>query len=133
MGGPDPDGAERRSFQKRSRTLLGKAHDLAALRQARVYVVIDHPRATVVYNSVEGIQWPPSDENFESRYPDVHRLSFTDMERAREIPDTEELMCLLEYCKFRSKLLKGINRRVKKRQNPSAPDTFSHIHDHSND
>ncbi|KAA8647901.1 uncharacterized protein ATNIH1004_006603 [Aspergillus tanneri] len=86
-----------------------------------------------VPSAIDTIEVMEEYRNLESRYPDVHRLSFTDMERAREIPDTEELMCLLEYCKFRSKLLKGINRRVKKRQNPSAPDTFSHIRDHSND
>ncbi|KAA8649656.1 uncharacterized protein ATNIH1004_002327 [Aspergillus tanneri] len=86
-----------------------------------------------VPSAIDTVEVMEEYRNLESRYPDVHRLSFTDMERAREIPDTEELMCLLEYCKFRSKLLKGINRRVKKRQNPSAPDTFSHIHDHSND
>lgn len=42
--------------------MLKKAHELATLSGANVYFIIDHPRATVTYNSVEGRHWPPSDE-----------------------------------------------------------------------
>lgn len=61
MGGPDPDRSERASFNTRNRTVLRKAHELATLCGADVYVFIDHPRATTVYNSVENAHWPPPD------------------------------------------------------------------------
>lgn len=63
MGGPDPGRQQRMTFTKRSRTMLKKAHELATLSGANVYFIIDHPRATVSYNSVEeGRHWPPPDE-----------------------------------------------------------------------
>ena len=64
MGGPDPGREGRMTFKKRARTILKKAHELAALSGANVYFIIDHPRATVVYNSVEDERrhWPPPDE-----------------------------------------------------------------------
>ena len=64
MGGPDPGRENRMTFKKRTRTLIKKAHELAALSGANVYFIIDHPRATVVYNSVEDERrhWPPPDE-----------------------------------------------------------------------
>ena len=48
-------------FQKRTRTVVKKAHVLATLSGANVYFIIDHPRATVAYNSVEdeGRHWTP--------------------------------------------------------------------------
>ncbi|KAE8397423.1 hypothetical protein BDV37DRAFT_265622 [Aspergillus pseudonomiae] len=52
MGGPDPGRYERTTFRKRTGTLLSKAHELAARSGANVYVIIYHPRAIVVYNSV---------------------------------------------------------------------------------
>jgi hypothetical protein len=63
MGGPDPGRHERKTFKKRHSTLLRKAHELAALSGANVYVMIDHPRATVEYNSVGDRNWIPSNEN----------------------------------------------------------------------
>lgn len=62
MGGPDPGRHERASFNKRNRTMFRKAHELATLCGANVYVFIDHPRATTVYNSVENAHWPLPDE-----------------------------------------------------------------------
>jgi len=63
MGGPDPGRQERTSFTKRTTTLLRKSHELVTLCGAKVYLIIDHPRATLTYNSEEkGRQWPPPDE-----------------------------------------------------------------------
>lgn len=64
MGGPDPGRQERTSFTKRTTTLLRKSHELVTLCGAKVYLIIDHPRASLAYNSVEeeGRQWPPPDE-----------------------------------------------------------------------
>ena len=64
MGGPDPGRERRMTFKKRTRTVVKKAHELATLSGANVYFIIDHPRATVAYNSVEdeGRHWPPPDE-----------------------------------------------------------------------
>ena len=64
MGGPDPGREGRMTFKKRACTVIKKAHELAALSGANVYFIIDHPRATVVYNSVEDERrhWPPPDE-----------------------------------------------------------------------
>lgn len=44
--------------------MLKKAHELATLSGANVYFIINHPRATVAYNSMEeeGRHWPPPDE-----------------------------------------------------------------------
>ena len=61
MGGPDPGRHDRVSFNKRARTVLSKAHDLAILCGANVYVLIDHPRGLVTYNS-EDESWPPFDD-----------------------------------------------------------------------
>lgn len=63
MGGPDPQRRERNTFNKRTRTLLGKAHELATLAGADVYLFINHPRATVTYNSVGDPNWPPADKD----------------------------------------------------------------------
>lgn len=49
------------SFNKRARTVLSKAHDLAALCGAKVYVLIDHPRGLVAYSS-QDVSWPPFDD-----------------------------------------------------------------------
>lgn len=70
--------------------MFRKAHELAALCGANVYVFIDHPRARTVYNSVENAHWPPPDECLVildrekymvladktqvDRYPDLQRL-----------------------------------------------------------
>lgn len=64
MGGPDPGRQQRMSFNKRTSTMLRKSHELATLCGANVYLIIDHPRATLAYNSVEeeGRQWPPPNE-----------------------------------------------------------------------
>jgi hypothetical protein len=71
MGGPDPGRYERSTFQKRTGTLLSKAHELAARSGASVYLMIDHPRAAVVYNSVGDGVWPGPNESLVS----VHRHS----------------------------------------------------------
>ena len=65
MGGPDPGRERRMTFKKRTRTVVKKAHELATLSGANVYLIIDHPRATVAYNSVEDERRhcpPPLDE-----------------------------------------------------------------------
>ena len=64
MGGPDPGRENRMTFQKRTCTILKKAHELATFSGADVYFIIHHPCATVAYNSVqeEGRHWPPADE-----------------------------------------------------------------------
>lgn len=62
MGGPDPGGPDRTTFQKRSKTVLKKADELATFCGADVYLIIDHPRATMAYNSVRDRHWPPPDE-----------------------------------------------------------------------
>ena len=43
--------------------MFRKAHELAALCGANVYVLIDHPRARTVYNSMENAHWPPPDKS----------------------------------------------------------------------
>lgn len=63
MGGPDPFRRERTTFNKRTRTLLSKAHELATLAGADVYLVIHHPRATITYNSAQDTNWPPADKD----------------------------------------------------------------------
>ena len=60
MGGPDPGRRQRMPFAKRTSTMRRKAHELATLSGADVYVIIDHPRATVIYNSAkDGSHSPP--------------------------------------------------------------------------
>jgi hypothetical protein len=47
---------------KRCKTLKAKAHQLADLCGANVYLFIDHQRGSFVYNSVNDGSWPPPDE-----------------------------------------------------------------------
>ncbi|KAE8371113.1 hypothetical protein BDV26DRAFT_276747 [Aspergillus bertholletiae] len=61
MGGADPGKSNRDKFLKRKRTLLHKSYELAEKCQAKVYLIIEHPRGTTVYNSVEDGSWPPPD------------------------------------------------------------------------
>lgn len=100
MGGPDPGRPERTSFNKRNRTMFRKAHELAALCGANVYVLIDHPRARTVYNSMENAHWPPPDKSLVTfwtartswlladktqvdMYPDLQRLLTSTMDQSR--------------------------------------------------
>lgn len=62
MGGPDPDRNSRVKFLKRCKTLKNKAHQLAQLCDADVYLLIIHPRERYAYNSTGDRSWPPSDE-----------------------------------------------------------------------
>lgn len=62
MGGPDPERNSRSKFTKRSKTLKMKAHELAKLCDANVYLLIEHPRGSYAYNSVDDNSWPPPDE-----------------------------------------------------------------------
>lgn len=62
MGGPDPEKSSRTKFAKRCKTLRTKAHELAKLCDANVYLLIDHPRGSYAYNSVDDRSWPPPDE-----------------------------------------------------------------------
>ncbi|KAE8308577.1 hypothetical protein RU639_013145 [Aspergillus parasiticus] len=133
MGGPDPGRHERKTFRKRSGTLLGKAHELAALSGANVYVIIDHPRATVEYNSVGNRNWLPSDENLESIYPSLQRLSFADMEKARGNSNGEELTQLLQYIEYRSELLQSLGQQMQEGQSSPTAGTPNHIPERNSD
>lgn len=56
-------GTRKDSFQRRHKTLRRKAHELAALSGARVYVAVLFHRRYYTYTSHEGRGWPPlSDE-----------------------------------------------------------------------
>ena len=71
------------SFRKRSRTVIRKAHELAAGYGAQVYVVVQFNGKFQTYNSVEGEQWPPSVDRIVSvEGPSVHVDSNT-LVRAR--------------------------------------------------
>ncbi|RAH80884.1 hypothetical protein BO86DRAFT_432664 [Aspergillus japonicus CBS 114.51] len=111
MGGPDPGRGDRAIFRKRAGTLVDKAHALASLYGAKVYLVIDHPRATVVYNSVADGQWPPPEKTMEPAYPHVQRLTYSDMEIAKGSAENDEVKQLLQYYDYRSQLLQSIDEQ----------------------
>jgi hypothetical protein len=67
MGGPDPNRNSRVRFARRSHTLKVKAHELAKLCDADVYLVIKHQRGSFVYNSVGDKSWPPNDDKLVSQ------------------------------------------------------------------
>ena len=48
------------SFRKRNRTVIRKAHQLAARYKAQVYLVVQFNGKFHTYNSVNDEQWPPS-------------------------------------------------------------------------
>lgn len=57
----DPHRKDRARYNKRTRTLLSKADELAKLCNADVYLIMSHPRGTSVYNSTGNPNWPPPD------------------------------------------------------------------------
>lgn len=61
MGGPDTLKSARIKYQKRAKTLKSRAHDLADICGARVYLFIEHERECFVYKSVDDTLWPPPD------------------------------------------------------------------------
>ena len=62
MAGPDKDRNSRVKFIKWCKIIKAKAHQLADLCGASVYVFIVHDRGSFVYNSVKDGSWPPPDE-----------------------------------------------------------------------
>jgi hypothetical protein len=79
MGRPDPNRRQRTSFKNRTSTLIKKAHDVAGTLQADVYLVIRHPRATFVYNSTKGGNWPPADNELVLMLVSLQRRPYTDV------------------------------------------------------
>lgn len=59
MGGSDPGKADRDKISKRKKTAIHKAFELADLCYAKVFLLIEHPRGTTIFNSVEDHSWPP--------------------------------------------------------------------------
>ncbi|CEL11962.1 hypothetical protein ASPCAL15056 [Aspergillus calidoustus] len=108
MGGPDPFRRERTTFNKRTRTLLSKAHELATLAGADVYLVIHHPRATITYNSVQDTNWPPADKELETIYPHLQRLNQTFSNDSSDEVDHEMFLRFCQYCAYRCQLLESM-------------------------
>lgn len=108
-------------FNKRAPTLVTKAHELAAFCGAKVYLVIDHPRATVVYNSTENTEWPPPDDKLVQynpvyvcsvltrsqnlRYRNLQRISFSTIQASLVQPSRQALQRFRRYCIYRAQLL----------------------------
>ncbi|KAJ5475414.1 hypothetical protein N7539_007701 [Penicillium diatomitis] len=57
MGGPDPNRNSRVRFVRRSQTLKNKAQELAKTCNARVYLMVDHPKGSFVYKSDNNSAW----------------------------------------------------------------------------
>ncbi|KAL4745859.1 uncharacterized protein BDW70DRAFT_164588 [Aspergillus foveolatus] len=108
MGGPDPYRRERTTFTKRTRTLLSKAHELATIAGADVYLFINHPRATVAYNSAQDANWPPGDKDLENIYPDLQRLDRTMRRSPSEETDQDMFLRFCQYCAYRGQLLESM-------------------------
>lgn len=87
MGGPDPYRHDRVSFKKRTHTLLDKGNQLASLLGAKVYLVIEHPRGTIVYNSDESKEWPPPETKIVSYTLSYKETVFINWHHSR-IPST---------------------------------------------
>ncbi|KAL4888217.1 hypothetical protein BDV59DRAFT_206275 [Aspergillus ambiguus] len=108
MGGPDPGRKDRTTFRKRAQTLLSKSHELASVSGAKVYLVIDHPRAQIVYNSQDE-QWPPRDEELERKYSNLQRLTHNTMQQHLNArADQRELLQLTQYFAYRAQLLRNV-------------------------
>ena len=74
MGGPDPNRNERNLFKKRSKTLAKKSRELARLSGAKVYLLIMHERANIVYNSNREKNFPPPDNTLVSPFRLTSRI-----------------------------------------------------------
>jgi hypothetical protein len=78
MGGPDSQRNPRVTFQRRSKTLKEKAHQLSDICGAKVYLIIVHERENYVYNSSHEPSWPPPDETLVSWYRKPSTRSFAE-------------------------------------------------------
>ncbi|KAJ5120837.1 uncharacterized protein N7515_010225 [Penicillium bovifimosum] len=107
MGGPDPKRNSRLQFNRRSRTLKAKAHELAKLCYADVYLVINHPRGSFVYDSVSDKVWPPNDDKLEPKYPNMERSDFDKMESLSESSEGR-LFRLARYFAARSEHFRSL-------------------------
>ncbi|KAJ5504609.1 hypothetical protein N7463_007483 [Penicillium fimorum] len=105
----DPHRKDRARYNKRTRTLLSKADELAKLCNADVYLIMSHPRGTTVYNSAENPNWPPPDSALETQIPGLKRESQASMTGPLTDPLIEELKRLCEYFALRENLLKEIS------------------------
>ena len=138
MGGPDPERNSRTKFSKRCKTLRTKAHELAKLCDANVYLLIDHPRGSYAYNSADDNSWPPPDEvlvgkpkqhtgrqakdNQGLHYPKLRRQNFSEMERSLGSSDND-LKRLLKYFATRGELLQSFLGIYEKRVGPASEAT----------
>ncbi|RDH26989.1 hypothetical protein BDQ94DRAFT_154720, partial [Aspergillus welwitschiae] len=68
MGGPDPGKSDRDKFWKRKQTLINKAYEMVELCHANVYLIIEHPRGTTIFNSVDNNSWPPPVGSSQDQY-----------------------------------------------------------------
>ncbi|KAJ5084789.1 hypothetical protein NUU61_009368, partial [Penicillium alfredii] len=119
MGGPDPQRKERVKFQRRSQTLLAKSRELATLCGADVYLFINHPRDTFVYNSADDCSWPPPDEALEYHYPTLRREP-SSVQSSRPDMDLHELKRLLKYFATRADLLRSLNKPSRTQQSSTS-------------
>ncbi|CAG7947056.1 unnamed protein product [Penicillium salamii] len=118
IGGPDPKRNSQVKFIRRSQTLKVKAHELAKLCGANVYLVINYQRGSFVYNSVDDRSWPPNNKKLvsktmpeissiklrdwqEQQYPDMERSDFSQMESLQESSEGD-LCRLTRYYAARS-------------------------------
>lgn len=68
MGGPDLLRKRRNLFNKRWKTLMKKAQQLAGLSGAKVYLLVMHDRQNIVYSSNRANDFPPPDSTLVSPF-----------------------------------------------------------------
>ncbi|CAG8887459.1 unnamed protein product [Penicillium egyptiacum] len=105
----DPHRKDRARYNKRTHTLISKAHELATLCNADVYLIMSHPRGTTVYNSAADPNWPPPDRALELQFPDLKRESQASMTGPVTDPVVEDLKRLCGYFALREKFLNEVS------------------------
>ncbi|KAK9604831.1 hypothetical protein V6Z93_002780 [Aspergillus fumigatus] len=108
MGGSDPGKSDRDKISKRKKTAIHKAFELADLCHAKVFLLIEHPRGTTIFNSVEDHSWPPPSlvPGHDEQAEDVlHRVYPSDIRREKVKREAKE-WCY--YFMYRASLRKSL-------------------------